>query len=190
MFLNILFIIALTFPVAAASTAFSKIDNEQLTINNEYGIGRKLIYALVLALGQGLMYYLGSLLGGTFMHMLEKISEWIVLALCFAIYYRMLINTLKIKKGENLYFVQNKKQIILLSIALGVNAFIAGLMTEFYLPFQNMTSYIIMAVAFVLSIVEMLVPFSKMKLTFNSLLNLILSFLILAKGILEIIPKF
>ena len=189
MLINILFIIALTFPVAIASTAFSKIDNEHLTINNEYAIGRKLIYALVLALGQGVMYVLGSLLGGTFMHLLEKISHWIVLALCFSIYYRMLINTLKIKKGENLYFVHNNKQIILLSIALGVNTFIAGLMTEFYLPFQNMTPYIIMAVAFVLSIVEMLVPFSRMKLTFNSLLNLIFAFVILLKSIMFLIPR-
>ena len=111
-------------------------------MNNEQSWGRNLIYALILALGQGLMYYLGGLLGGTFMHLLTKLSKWVVLALCFSIYYRMLINTLKIKKGENLYFVQNKKQIILLSIALGVNTFIAGLMTEFYEPFQNITPYI------------------------------------------------
>lgn len=187
MLLNILFIIALAFPVAAASTAFSKIDNEQLAVNNVQSVGRKLMFALILALGQGVMYVLGGLLGGTFMHLLEKISEWIVLALCFSIYYRMLVNTLKIRKGENLYFIQTKKQLLLLSIALGVNAFIAGLMTEFYQPFQNMTPYILMAVAFVLSIVEMIVPFSKMKLTFNSLMNLILAFVILAKGILFLI---
>ena len=32
MLINILFIIALTFPVAAASTAFGSINNEQLTM--------------------------------------------------------------------------------------------------------------------------------------------------------------
>ena len=189
MFLDILFIIALTFPVAAASTAFGSINNEQLTINNEQSWGRNLMYALILALGQGLMYYLGGLLGGTFMHLLTKLSKWVVLALCFSIYYRMLINTLKIKKGENLYFVQNKKQIILLSIALGVNTFIAGLMTEFYEPFQNITPYILIGVSFVWSLIEMIVPFSKMKLTFNSLLNLIFAFVILAVGLLCIIKN-
>lgn len=187
MILNILFIIALTFPVAVASTAFSKIDNEQLAINNVQSFGRNLMTALILALGQGVMYVLGSLLGGTFMHLLERISQWIVLALCFSIYYRMLINTLKIKKGENLYFIQTKKQLLLLSIALGINSFIAGLMAEFYLPFQNVTSYVIMAVAFAWSVVMMLIPFSKMKLTFNSLMNLILAFVILVKGILSIV---
>lgn len=180
MILNVLFLIALTFPVAVASTAFS-INNEQLSTNS-LQFGQKLMFALILALGQGVMYTLGSLLGGTFMHMLGEYSQWVILVLCFAIYYRMFINTLKIKKGANLYFVQTKKQLLLLSIALGVNAFVAGLMEEFYQPFQNLTPYLLMAVAFVWALAEMLIPFSKMKLTINSLLNLILAFVIFAKG--------
>lgn len=188
MILNILFIIALTFPVAVASTAFSKIDNEQLTINNVQSVGRNLMSALILALGQGVMYVLGGLLGETFMHLLERISHWIVFALCFSIFYRMLMNTLKIKNGANLYFVQNIKQVFLLSIALGVNAFIAGLMTEFYIPFQNLTPYILIGVAFLWSIASMSMPFTKMKLTFSSFLNLICAFVILLKGLLAVIP--
>ena len=182
---NILFIIALTFPVAAASTAFS-IKSEQLTINN-LQLGRKLMFALILALGQGVMYSLGDLLGGTFMHLMSKYSQWIVLSLCFAIFYRMLINTLKIKNGSNLYFVESKKHLLLLSVALGVNAFIAGLMSEFYQPFQNITPYLLMAAGFVWSVVAMLIPFTKMKLTFNSLLNIIFAFVILAKGFLTLL---
>ena len=103
--MNILFLIALTFPVAIASTAFS-INSEQLT--NNLQLGRKLMFALILALGQGVMYSLGGLLGGTFMHLVAKHSQWIVLALCFSIAYRMVINTIKIKNGSNLYFVENK----------------------------------------------------------------------------------
>lgn len=187
MFLDILFIIALTFPVAAASTAFGSINNEQLTINNEQCWGRNLMFALVLALGQGLMYYLGSLLGGTFMHLLTKLSKWIIFALCFSVAYRMLLNTLKIKKGENLYFIETKKQLLLLSIALGVNAFIVGLMYEFMPMFHYYTSCIMMIVAFVWAIVMMLIPFSKMKLTFNSLLNLIFAAVILLRGLLILV---
>ena len=182
--MNILFIIALTFPVAIASTAFG-INNEQLTIN-KFNFGKKLMFAVVLALGQGVMYSLGSLLGNTFMHMMERISQWVVLALCFSISYRMLINTLKIKNGSNLYFVETKKHLLLLSVALGINAFIAGLMFEFLPLFQNKTPYILVAVAFVWSIIAMLIPFSKMKLTLNSLLNLIFAAIIFAKGLLEL----
>lgn len=183
---NILFLIALAFPVAVASTAFNAIGNEQLTKNNRQ-LGRKLMFALILALGQGVMYTLGSLLGGTFMHLMEKYSQWIVLALCFSIFYRMLINTLKIKNGSNLYFVESKKHLLLLSIALGVNAFIVGLMADFFPLFQNLTPYFLMAAAFVWSIIAMAIPFSKMKLTFNSLLNLVFAFVILVKGFLELL---
>ena len=180
MLLDIFFIIALTFPVAVASTVFS-INNEQLATNS-LQFGQKLMFALILALGQGVMYTLGSLLGGTFMHLMARQSKWIVLAICIMIFYRMLMNTLKIKNGSNLYFIETKKQLLLLSVAVGVNSFIAGLMADFYMPFQNLTPYLLMAVAFVWALVEMLIPFSKMKLTINSLLNLILAFVIFAKG--------
>ena len=177
---NILFIIALTFPVAAASTAFS-IKNEKLTIGN-LQLGRKLMLALILALGQGVMYSLGDLLGGTFMHLVAIQPKWIVLAICIMIFYRMFMNTLKIKNGANLYFVETNKQLILLSIAVGVNSFIAGLMAEYYMPFQNLTPYLLIAAAFVWSMIAMLTPFSKMKLAFNSLVNLISAFVIFEKG--------
>lgn len=185
MILNILFIIALTFPVAAASTAFG-INYEQFAINNSQ-FEKKWFYAFVVALGQGVMYSLGDLLGGTFMHLVSKYSQWIVLSLCFAIFYRMLINTLKIKNGSNLFFVESKKHLLLLSVALGINAFIAGLMADFMPLFQDRTPYIIMAAAFVWSVVAMLIPFTKMKLTFNSLLNLIFAFAILVKGFLFLV---
>ena len=92
------------------------------------------------------------------------------------------MNTLKIKNGANLYFIETKKQLLLLSVAVGVNSFIAGLMADFYMPFQNLTPYLLMAAAFVWSMIAMLTPFSKMKLTFNSLVNLVSAFVIFAKG--------
>ena len=92
------------------------------------------------------------------------------------------MNTLKIKNGANLYFIETKKQLLLLSVAVGVNSFIAGLMAEHYMPFQNQTPYILMAAAFIWAMIAMLTPFSKMKLTFNSLVNLVSAFIIFAKG--------
>ena len=176
--ISILFIIALTFPVAVAATAFG--------IKEKKEWGRSIMFALILALGQGVMYSLGSLLGGTFMHMMAELSKWIVFALCFAIAFRMLIDTLKIKNGTNLYLIEKKKHLLLLSVALGVNAFIAGLMADYMPLFQNLTPYIIMAVAFVWAIVSIMIPFSKMKLTVNSLLNVIFSAIIVVIGIAHV----
>lgn len=191
MLLNILFIIALTSPVAVASTVLGMKgimpgeDKNNSSCAAEWG--RNLVFALVLALAQGVMYILGDLLGSTFMHLMESLSKWIVFALCFSIFYRMLMNTLKIRRGDNLYFVQNPKQLILLSIALGVNAFIAGMMTEFYEPFSNLTPCVIAGVAFLWSLISMTMPFSQIRLTYNSLLNVVSAFIILMKGLLNLI---
>lgn len=187
MFLNILFIIALTFPVAIASTTFNVANKEQTTTVKERNFGRNLISAFILAIGQGVMYVLGSMLGGTFMHLLERLSTWVVLALCFSVSFRMLIDTLKIRNGENLYFIQNKKQSVLLSIALGINAFIIGLMSDFMPLFQNVTPYILIGTGFIWSLISMAIPFTKMKLTLNSFLNSIFAGIILVKGLLGLI---
>ncbi len=184
MLLNILFIIALTFPVAVTSTAFGLMNNEQCSVGKGRLIARGLMFALILGLGQGVMYSLGSLLGGTFMHLMAKHAQWIVLALCFSISYRMLMNTLKIKNGTNLYFVEKKKHLLMLSIAVAVNTFIAGLMFDFLPLFQNLTPYILIGAGFIWSLVGMIIPFSKMKLTLNSLLNLIFAGIIFAKGLI------
>ena len=68
------------------------------------------MFALVLALGQGVMYTLGDLLGGTFMHLMARQSKWIVLAICIMIFYRMVMNTLKnyLKNGgSKVYSVED-----------------------------------------------------------------------------------
>ena len=182
--ISILFIIALTFPVAVASTAFSINNNVQSA--RDLQLGRKLFYAVVIALGQGVMYSLGALLGNTFMHTMASFSKWVVFALCFSISYRMFLDTLKIKKGANLFMIEKKLHLILLSVALGVNAFIAGLMFDFLPLFQNLTPYIIMAAAFVWAVAFILIPFSKMKLTLNSLLNVIFSAIIVLIGIAHV----
>mgnify|MGYP003293285589 CR=1 FL=1 len=185
MILNIFFIIALTFPVAVASTTFG-INYEQFAINNSQ-FEKKWFYAFVVALGQGVMYSLGSLLGGTFMHMMESFSKLVVFALCFSISYRMLLDTLKIKNGSNLIMIEKNLHLILLSVALGVNAFIAGLMADFMPLFQDRTPYIIMAAAFVWAVVSIIIPFTKVKLTLNSFLNVIFAAVIVVIGLLELV---
>lgn len=176
---NIFFIIALTFPVATIATSFSIEDNEKW--------GRNLMFSLILALGQGVMYSLGSLLGGTFMHIVADYSKWIILGLCFIIAFRMILDIFKIKKGSNLFLIEKKKHLLLLSIALGINTFIAGLMADFFQPFGNLITYLLIISGFIWSIIAIIVPFSKIKLIFNSLLNLIFAIIILIIGLTFVI---
>lgn len=170
---------ALAFPVAIAAAAFNADGGKQW--------GKHLLFAFVMGLGQGLMYELGSILGNRFMYLIENLSKIIVVALCLAISFRMLTDTLKIRKGGGLFFIEKPKQLILLAIATGINAFIAGLMTEFYLPLGKYTFCFVALAGLVWGLLSIATPFSRMKLTFYSFLNLIFSIVVFASGIVFII---
>lgn len=175
--MSITFIIALTFGVCVASTAFN--------IEKKNGWGRNFLFVCVLALGQGLMYWLGSLLGGAFMGKVDSIAKIMTLVLCFAIAFRMIMDTLKIKSGKNLFLIDKPKQLIILAAALGVNPLIAGLLAgEAFLPlYGKMTALIIFALSLVWGLIGIGTRFSPIKLLLNSLGNIVAALVILATGI-------
>ena len=142
----------------------------------------------VLAAGQGLMYWLGSLLGGTFMNKFAGFAKVIVLIFCFMIAFRMVLDTLKIKSGKNLFLIDKPKQLIFLAIALGVNALIAGLIAgEAFLPlFGETTPLIIIGASLIWGLIGIGTKFSQTKLLVNSLLNVIAALAILATGFVAI----
>lgn len=179
--MNYLFIIALTFCVAVASTAFN--------VEKKNGWWRNMLFVCALAAGQGLMYWLGSLLGGTFMYKFAGIAKVIVIIFCFMIAFRMVMDTLKIKAGKNLFLIDKPKQLIILSIALGINALIAGLIAdEAFLPlFGKITPIIIIGISLIWGFIGIGTKFSQTKLLINSLLNFAAALAILATGIVSII---
>ena len=179
--MNFAFVIALTFCICTASTAFN--------IEKRSGWWRNFLFICALAAGQGLMYWLGSLLGGTFMHMFEGYAKIIVLIICFMIAFRMMMDTLKIKSGKNLFLIDKPKQLIILSIALGVNALIAGLIAdEAFLPlFGNITPIIIIGISLIWGLIGIGTKMSQTKLLINSLLNVVAALAILATGIVALV---
>lgn len=179
--MNLVFIIALTFSVYIATTAFG--------IAKKNPWWRNMLYVCVLAVGQGLMYWLGSLLGGRFMHLFENYSKIIVLIFCFMIAFRMVMDTLKIKSGKNLFLIDKPKELIFLTIALGINPFIAGLIADAaFLPlYGNVTPLMIAGVAFVWGFIGCCTKFSPAKLLINSLLNIVAALAILATGIIVLL---
>ena len=178
---SVTFVIALTFCVCVASTAFN--------VETKNGWWRNLLFVCALAAGQGLMYWLGSLLGGTFMHRFESFAKVIVLILCFMIAFRIMLDTLKIKTGKNLFLIDKPKQLIILSIALGINALIAGLIAgDAFLPlFGKITPLFIMGISLIWGFIGIGTRFSKTKLLINSLLNIVAALLILATGIVALL---
>ena len=178
---SVTFIIALTFCVAVASTAFN--------VEKKNGWWRNMLFVLALAAGQGLMYWLGALLGVTFMYKFAGFAKVIVLVFCFMIAFRMVLDTLKIKTGKNLFLIDKPKQLIILSIALGVNVLIAGLIAgEQFLPlFGTITPLYIIGLSLIWGLIGIGTKFSQTKLLINSLLNIVAALTILATGIVAIV---
>ena len=179
--MNYVFVISLTFCVCVASTAFN--------IEKKNGWWRNMLFVGALAAGQGLMYWLGSLLGGTFMYKFESFAKVIVLIICFMIAFRMVLDTLKIKSGKNLFLIDKPKHLIILSIALGINALLAGLIAgEAFLPlFGKITPLLVLGVSLVWGLVAIGTKFSQTKLLVNSLLNVVAALAILTTGIVAMI---
>ena len=178
--MDYVFVIALTFCVCVASSAFN--------IEKKNGWWRNFLFVCALAAGQGLMYWLGSLLGGTFMHRFEGFAKVVVILLSFMMAFRMILDTLRIKSGKNLFLIDKPKQLIILSIALGINALIAGLMAgDAFLPLLGkITPLLIAAVSLIWGLIGIGTKFSQTKLLVNSLLNVVAALAILATGFVVI----
>lgn len=178
MALKIIFIIALAFSIEPAATAFN--------VETKNSWNRNFLFVTVLAFGQGLMYFLGSLLGETFMPKFDSIAKIVVAALCFMIAFRTFMDTLKIKNGKNLFFIDKKKHLMILAIALGFNPFIAGLMAnDAFLPlFGNVTPLYLFGAGMVWGLIGIGTGFSQIKLIINSLVNVMAALAILTVGII------
>ena len=178
--MNFAFVIALTFCICTASTAFN--------IEKRSGWWRNFLFVCALAAGQGLMYWLGSLLGGTFMYKFASYAKVIVVIICFMITFRMMMDTLKIKSGKNLFLIDKPKHLIILAIALGVNALIAGLIaSEPFMPlFGTVTPLYIIGISLIWGLIGIGTKMSQTKLLINSLLNVLAALAILATGFVVI----
>ena len=179
--MNLVFVISLTFCICVASTAFN--------IEKRSGWWRNMLFVCALAAGQGLIYWLGALLGGTFMHKFAGFAKVIVMIFCFMIAFRMVTDTLKIKNGKNLFLIDKPKQLIILSVALGINGFLAGLIADAsFLPlFGKTTPILLMGLSLIWGFIGIGTKFTQTKLLVNSLLNVVAALLILATGIVALI---
>ena len=178
--MDFVFVIALTFCVCVASSAFN--------IEKKNGWWRNMLFVCALAAGQGLLYWLGSLLGGTFMYKFASYAKIIVVIICFMITFRMMMDTLKIKSGKNLFLIDKPKHLIILAIALGVNTLIAGLIAgDGFMPlFGTITPLYIIGISLIWGLIGIGTKMSQAKLLINSLLNVVAALAILATGFVKI----
>lgn len=174
----ILFTLAVTFPVMVSSNS--------LSLNSQQKSGKKLMFLLMMAVIQAVMWILGKLLGSTFMHLISDYARYVPFVLCLLIAFRMFMDTIKIKKGGNVFVIDNVKELTFLSIASGINVFFVGLVYEYLTLFGGVTPLVIALMSFIWGIVGAFIPFSNIKLLTNSLLNLVFSILICVIGIVAL----
>ena len=121
------------------------------------------------------------------MHHFEGFAKVVVLIFCFMIAFRMMMDTLRIKNGKNLFLIDKPKQLIILSIALGINALIAGLIADAaFIPlFGKITPLYIIGISLIWGLIGIGTKFSQTKLLINSLLNVVAALAILATGFVD-----
>ncbi len=83
--------------------------------------------AVVLAIFQGIMPFLGWLLGNTFKDMIEQIDHWIAFSLLFIIGLKMIVEAIKVNPEERQFNINNNYVLMMLAIATSIDAFVVGI---------------------------------------------------------------
>lgn len=178
---NILFILALTCNVFPFALGLNK-DNQTSTKVN-------LFYSLCLGLLFGILFWTGSLLGSTFMHVLNKYVYIFVFAIFLMISIRMIVNAYKVRKGTTIFYIENFKTLFIISIVSGMNAFMIALGADY---FSNWGFYLPVGIvlgAFVWSIIGALLPVTKINVLITSFALSISSVIIFVLGIVYLVSS-
>ena len=107
-----------------------------LGIDRKLGLNLTIWYALLLLLGQALLFFFGYLLGERFMHLMEHFKGTVIFVGFFLIGIRLILEAFKVRKGERTYTFDGTLPVVLASLAMGINTFLAGLLLT-YLPYDR-----------------------------------------------------
>ncbi|MCF6172099.1 MAG: manganese efflux pump MntP family protein [Bacteroidales bacterium] len=132
--------------------------------------GKALLFALVLSVGQALLFFLGLLIGAWFMHLMDSFQSFVVFAAFFLIGIRMLMESFQAWKGQRTYSVDSLRLTVFLSLAQGINAFLVGLIFVFF-PVEKLPLVIVLtALAFIVSLAGIFIQPKRKQLTLAALL--------------------
>ncbi len=139
-------------------------------INVEGKAGKAIILILVLSFVQVLTYWLGLLLGESFMYLMDNFRGAVFFIGFLLVGIRMLMETFNIRKGERTYSIESIGHVTLASLAQGINTFLVGLLF-YYVSFDEKFSLLLLlTLTVIVSIVGILMKPGKLTLAFASLL--------------------
>lgn len=136
LFTVIAIIVVLSFQVIPAALGFDP----------KKGLNQTIWFALILILGQFILFLIGFILGQRFMHLMDDFKGTVLFIGFFLIGIRMIMEAFKVRKGERTFTFESTKSVILASLALGINTFLAGLLFT-NLPFERQTLTMILTSA-------------------------------------------
>jgi putative Mn2+ efflux pump MntP len=179
--LYILFIVAVaynTFPLALGLNRDHR--NSHLT---------NLLLASVFGLLQGLMYHMGSLLGSNFMHLFVVRYKWVVFGIFVAVSVRMMLESLRIRRGERLFSFDNYVKFFIMAIAAGINTLIIGMTSSYFSPFNGMMPVLLIIAGFCWSIAGISMNMSRTNILLSSALHSAASVVIFTVAVVYLFTK-
>lgn len=134
--------------------------------------------ALTFGLIQGVMYYLGDLLGDSFMHVFVIRFKWVVFGIFMAVSIRMLLEALRIRRGARLFSYDNYVKFLIMAVAAGINTLIVGMTANYFIPFGGLMPMLLVLAGFLWSIAGISMNISRVNIMLSSLMHLAASFVI------------
>ena len=134
---SILFILCLTSGVVTRSVGLVKSDDKP---------AQKIWIPVIFGLSQGIMALVGYSLSRLMSHLFTYIAEYMVFAMMLVVAVKLFVDSMRALKGKTMYTLRSDKDMMLLSILAGFNAFLYGLVGAFFLPF-GMWFFVAVAVA-------------------------------------------
>jgi putative Mn2+ efflux pump MntP len=159
---SILIIIALSFQVFPVALGISSKDSFKSVA----------IYLLVLSVTQTAFFLLGFYAGEQFMHLLDGYKSTILFAGFFLIGIRMIIEVLRIRKGERTYILVDKNSTVFAAMAQSINTFLAALLLNFIPVDKLYLAMILFISSTMIGVVGIKLKAERLSFSFASLLYL------------------
>ncbi len=179
--LYILFILAISYNVFPLALGLNRDRRTPHLVN--------VFHAAVFGLLQGIMYYIGILLGDTFMHLLEENYRFVVFGILTAVSVRMFIEAFKIRKGARLFSFDNYVKFMIMGIAAGINTLIVGMTATYLTPFAGLMPVMLVAGGFAWSITGISMNLTRKNIILSSLLHLNSAIFIFIFGIIFLLTQ-
>jgi putative Mn2+ efflux pump MntP len=170
-------------PIVLAILLSFQVFPVALGIPGKEAPGKSILPIIILALTQVIMFLAGYYLGEKFMHLLRNHAAMVMFAGFFIIGIRMMMEVLKIRKGQRTYELTGEKSVFLVAFAQSINTFLTGLLF-FFIPVDMIIVPVVLLVAsLALAAAGAFTGITKTSLAFASLLYLIAGILIIVSSV-------